>query len=139
MQNNANKLAVALFSLRIGVFIVFFVWALDKLVNPDHAAVVYEKYYKIAGLGEAVSYTIGGLQMVLLAMFLLGIWKKWTTGVLFVFHLVSTLSTVPMLLKPWQPPNLLFYASFPMLFAIFALWLLRDEDTLFTVGGGSRR
>jgi len=134
MIEKSKRLPIALLALRIGVFIVFFMWALDKLINPEHAASIFERYYKISGLASSVPYIIGGVQMLLLLAFILGIWKKWTYGVIFVLHLFSTLSTIPQLLNPWKAPNLLFYASIPMLAAIFALWLLRDEDTMFTIG-----
>lgn len=39
-----------------------------------------------------------------------------------------------------EGPNLLFFAAWPMLAACLALFLLRDEDTLATVGShGSRQ
>jgi hypothetical protein len=36
--------------------------------------------------------------------------------------------------SPWEGANLLFFAAWPMLAAAWALWWLRDYDTLFTVG-----
>ena len=108
-------------------------WALDKLLNPEHAAAIFERYYKIEGIAGAAPYIIGGLQMILIFSFLFGLWKTWTYGALFVLHFISTLSTWDKMLDPWAAPNLLFYAALPMLAAIFTLWLLRDEDTLMTI------
>ena len=129
-----SKLPLGLLSLRIGTFIVFFMWALQKFMNPAGAAAVFKKYYKIEGLAETMPYVIGGLQMVLLFLFLFGIWKTWTYGAIFILHLISTLSTIPNMLDPWKTPNLLFYAAIPMLSGIFTLWLLRREDVLMTIG-----
>lgn len=45
-----SRVAFALFWLRVGVFIVMFMWTLDKLLLPDHAARVCEKFYLLVGL-----------------------------------------------------------------------------------------
>lgn len=129
-----SKLPLALYALRLGVFIVFFMWALDKLINPEHAASIFERYYKVEGLSTTIAYLIGGSQMILLFAFLGGLWKKWTYGALLIFHLISTLSTWDKLIDPWTAPNLLFYTSLPMLAAIFALFIMRKEDTMLTIG-----
>lgn len=47
----ASRLPVALFLLRLGVFIVMFMWTIDTLVRPDHAAGVFSNFYQIGGLG----------------------------------------------------------------------------------------
>ena len=39
-------------------------------------------------------------------------------------------------LAPFEGPNLLFYAAWPMLAACFALYRLRDLDTLWAVEKG---
>ncbi len=49
-------------------------------------------------------------------------------------HAVSTLSSFRQYLAPFKGPNLLFFAAWPMLAACIALFLLRDLDTLWTVG-----
>ena len=40
-----RRLPLALFFLRLSVFIVFFVWTVDKFVRPSHASTVYQKFY----------------------------------------------------------------------------------------------
>jgi hypothetical protein len=56
--------------------------------------------------------------------------KRYTYGLVLVFHGVSTLSSWKQYILE---PNLLFFAAWPMLAACIALYLLRDLDTLFTV------
>ncbi len=130
-KNSALKLSLLL--LRLGVFIVFFMWALDKLINPDHAAAVFSKFYFFDGLSTSLAYTIGVVQMLIVLSFLLGIKKNFSYGLVLVMHLVSTLLSYERYFDPWTSPNLLFFAAWPMLAAITALYLLREEDTLFTV------
>lgn len=132
MNDTDQRLATALFALRITVFLVFLMWTLDKFVNPQHAAGVFEDFYYLAGLGPGVFVAIGIAELVLILLFLGGIAKFWTYGAVLVFHAISTLSS-------WQMyfgfDHLLFFAGWPMLAACFALFWLRDHDTLFTVGG----
>lgn len=128
-----SNLKKGLLSLRLGVFTVFIMWTIDKFVNPEHAAAVFRKYYLISGLGESVSYILGGLQLIIVLCFLLGIRKKFSYGLLFVLHFISTVSCWQMYINPWGPKNLLFFAAFPMLAALYVLYLFRNEDTLLNL------
>ncbi len=132
-MNSNNRLPLALLFLRIGVFIVMFLWTLDKFVRPEHAAAVYENFYFITGLSNVMFYLIGAIEMIILVGFLLGYQKRWTYGTVLIFHGISTLSSFRQYLLPFQDPNLLFYAAWPMLAACFALYYLRDQDTLWIV------
>jgi hypothetical protein len=129
-----NRLPLVLFLLRLGVFIVMFMWTLDKFVRPLHAAKVYENFYFIGGLGTNVAYGIGLLELLLLFGFLAGVRKRLTYGAVFLLHAISTLSSFKQYLSPFEGANLLFYAAWPMLAACFALYRLRDLDTLWVFG-----
>ena len=52
-----------------------------------------------------------------------------------LFHSISTLSSYKQYFAPFEGPNLLFFAAWPMLAACLALYLLRDLDTMWVVGG----
>lgn len=133
MSSHTQKLQLSLLLLRISVFIVMFIWTIDKFVNPAHAAAVYESFYFIGGLGPDVMAAIGGIEIVILFLFLIGFKKLYTYGAVLAFHTVSTLSSFGIYLSPFEGPNLLFFAAWPMLAACFTLFVLRDEDTLLTV------
>lgn len=122
-----KHLPLSLLLLRIGIFIVFLFWTLDKFVNPDHTAGVFSKFYAMEDLGNTLIYVMGSLQMVLILLFVVGLFKVWTYGIVLLFHSVSTLATFGLYLKPFD--NLLFFAAWPMLAACIALFLLRDWDT----------
>ena len=132
-MNSDKKLAFSLFSLRLGVFIVMFMWTIDKFINPQHTARVFEKYYLIGGLSNELAYAIGFVQLLIVLGFATGLFRKWTYGAILVLHTISTLSTWQMYLDPWGPKNLLFFAAWPMLAAIFALFLLRNHDNLLVL------
>lgn len=132
-----NRIAVSLLLLRLGVFIVMLMWTIDKFLRPGHAGAVYEGFYSIGGLGPTAFYVIGAVEMVILVGFLLGLYRRWTYGIVMVIHGISTLSSYRQYLDPFEGPNLLFFAAWPMLAACVALYLLRDLDTI-TLGAGAR-
>lgn len=133
-MNSTDRLPVALFILRVGVFIVMAAWSLDKLLNPGHAGAVFENFYYLPGLGAGILMAIGVVQLAIELAFLAGLYKFWSYGIVLVTHAVSTLSSWRQYLDPFN--NLLFLAAIPMLAACIALFLLRDQDTLFTLSGG---
>lgn len=129
-----NRLPLVLLLLRLGIFVVMFMWTLDKFVRPMHAAKIYENFYFIRGLGANVAYGIGILELLLLLCFLAGLRKRLTYGTVFILHTVSTLSSYKQYLSPFEGANLLFFAAWPVLAACFALYSLRDLDTLWVPG-----
>jgi uncharacterized membrane protein YkgB len=133
-KDTNNRLPIALFLLRVSIFIVMFMWTLDKFIHFEHASAVYANFYFISGLGKAGYYVIGAVEMIILAGFLIGYRKKWTYSAVLIFHGISTLSTFRQYLSPFQGPNLLFFAAWPMLAACFALYYLRERDILGVIG-----
>ncbi|MDT8449247.1 MAG: hypothetical protein RQ847_03645 [Wenzhouxiangellaceae bacterium] len=128
-----NRIANALLFMRLGVFLVIFMWTLDKFINPQHSAGVFENFYGLSGWGPTVFMIIGALEMLLLIGFLIGFRKRLTYGLILVIHAISTLSTWKQYLNPYEGPNLLFFAAIPMLAACWALYSLREMDTRFTI------
>ncbi len=131
-----NRLPVALFTLRLGVSVVFFVWAADKFVVPDHTAAVFQKFYGIGGISSGISYGLGTLQTLITLAFVTGYLKTWSYGLILVMHTASTLVSFGQYLSPFD--NLLFFTAWPMLAACFTLFYLRDWDTLAAIDKPSR-
>ncbi|MEX2124939.1 MAG: DoxX family membrane protein [Woeseia sp.] len=130
-MKNESRLPVALLALRLSVFLVMLVWTLDKFFAPGHAASVFENFYFMEGMGNVFFYAIGAVELVIVIGFLLGIARRFTYGAVFLFHAVSTLASFQMYLNPAE--GRLFFAAWPMLAACFALYLLRDRDTMWTL------
>jgi uncharacterized membrane protein YkgB len=128
-----QKIRLSLLMLRIGVFIVMFIWTIDKFVRPEHAAAVFKHFYFIGGLSHTMSFIIGALEMLIILAFLFGYKKRFTYGFVLIIHGISTLSSFKQYLTPFTDPNLLFFAAWPMLAACIALYLLRDQDTLLSI------
>jgi hypothetical protein len=122
-----NRLPLSLFLLRIGVFIVMFVWTIDKFVRPGHAAAVYENFYFIGGLSDQVFYFIGGLEIVIILGFLVGFKKRFTYAIVFLLHAVSTLSSYKIYLIP--------FAEGPKIFSSTPLGQCWRPVSFFTTSG----
>jgi hypothetical protein len=120
--------------MRISVFIVMLMWTLDKFINPGHSAKIFESFYAIQGLQNSIMAVIGGVELALLVGFVLGLYKKWTYGMVLLLHAVSTVSSYKQYFSPFESPHLLFFAAWPMLAGCLMLYLLRDEDRLLTLG-----
>lgn len=132
MNIQKEPLERSLFALRITVFLVMFMWTIDKFINPQHAVAVYEHFYFLGGLSHSIMYILGGLELIILFAFLIGICKKFSYGAVLLFHSVSTFSSYKQYLSPFQDYHLLFFAAWPMLAACLTLFLLREYDTLFS-------
>ena len=137
-NDDRNRVGVALLVLRVTVFLVMLIWTIDKFVRPDHAASVYEHFYFLRGLGPTIIYSIGIAELALLLGFVIGFAPRFTYGLVLLLHAVSTFSSFRQYLHPFEGPNILFFAAWPMLGACFALYYLRDHDTLFRLAPSSR-
>jgi len=135
--DNHNRVGVALLVLRVTVFVVMLVWTIDKFLRPAHAASVYEHFYFLRALGPAIMYAIGVVEFLILLGFVIGFARGFTYGVVLLLHAISTLSSFRQYLHPFEGPNILFFAAWPMLGACFALYYLRDLDTLWSIGSSS--
>lgn len=132
-MDESKQLPKALFLLRITVFLVFLMWTIDKFIRPSHAGVVFQKFYFSPAFQDWVFYLIGLVESIILIGFLLGIKKKLTYGIVFLLHFISTVSSYRQYLAPFEQGNLLFFAAWPMLAACYALYVLRDQDTIGTL------
>ena len=129
----AHRVSLVLLLTRISIFIAMIIWVADKFLQPAHTAAVFEAFYGISGIGTSVSYLLGALQLIIMISFVIGFQKTITYGLVLLMHTASTLVSFPKYLAPFEPGNILFYASWPMLAACFTLYYLRDLDTRGTV------
>ena len=127
-----QRLRVALFLMRVSVFLVMIMWSLSKLLDPDGAAGIFEGLYYIQALGVASMAAVGLFQMAIEVLFLLGIARFWTYGFVLITHGISAIASWQQYLNPID--HMLFLAAIPMLAACLTLFLLRDDDQLFTMG-----
>lgn len=132
-----RHLPLSLLLLRLGALAVMLPWTLDKFIRPEHSAGVFGHFYLLPGMGETFFLLVGAVQLLIVLGFAVGFAKTWTYGLVLAMHAVSTLASWKVYLTPYADgPNLLFFAAWPMLAALVALFLLRDHDRLWTLGAG---
>jgi len=129
-----TKLEASLLIMRVAIAAFMLVWAIDKVIAPEHAQAVFSHFYS-TDLSPAVLTSLGFAQIAIIVAFLAGFARFWTYGAIMLMHAVSTVSTYAQLLNPWggEDPRLLFWAAVPALAAAIALFLLRDRDRLLSV------
>lgn len=132
-----ERLPLVLAFLRLSVFLLMFMWTIDKFLNPEHAARVYANFYFLGELGTSVMYLVGFVELVIIIGFVIGVQKSVTYGAVLVLHGISTLSAFRQYLHPFDGPNLLFFAAWPALAAGYTLYVLREFDTWLVVGSRS--
>jgi hypothetical protein len=132
-SESLGRLPVLLFLLRLGVAVVIIPWSIDKFIRPSHAAVVFERFYLIPGMEAYALQVLGGLQLLIVIGFLLGVARTWTYGAVLAMHTVSTFASWREYLSPYEGSNLLFFAAWPMLAACLMLFMMREEDRFMTV------
>jgi putative oxidoreductase len=128
------KLEASLLIMRLAIAAFMLVWAIDKVIAPEHARAVFSHFY-FTGTSTAVLESLGFAQMAIIAAFAVGFARFWTYGTVLLMHAASTASTYAQLLNPWggDRPQLLFWAAVPVLAAMIALFVLRDRDQLLSV------
>ncbi len=137
-----TRLKIALLAMRIGVFIVFLMWGLDKFLNPGHNSGMIGHYYPgaIAGIMQSTLPLLGALQLIMLGLFFLGFFKTITYGYFLLAHLGTTIVSAGRLFPRggtwagYELHQLLYFGSLPMLGCCIALFLVRERDTLLSPG-----
>ncbi|MDG1709502.1 MAG: hypothetical protein P8H03_12115 [Emcibacteraceae bacterium] len=126
-----DKIEWSLFFMRITVFLVMFAWTVDKFVDPSHGAAILKGFYFIGGAGEQLVIAMGVAEMLLILAFVAGMWKKYTYGLILLFHGLTTLASWDRYIPP--DVSLTFFAAWPMLAACITLFWLRELDQKFTL------
>ncbi|MGA9421774.1 MAG: hypothetical protein WBW61_05375 [Rhodanobacteraceae bacterium] len=134
MDRNTLRLRASLLILRLSVALVMLMWTIDKFVRPEHGSRILEHFYGIAGIDNGPIYVMAAAELVVITLFALGLFKTWTYGLILLLHAASTLSSYQQYFHAFERVNLLFFAAWPMLGACVALFLLRDEDRLASLG-----
>lgn len=131
---NETRLARSLLILRVSLALFLLLWGFDKIVASEGTVGIFDHFYKLS-IGTTSATVIGVLEVLLALAIFAGLWKTFTYGLGLLLHTISTLSTWQQLLSPFGD-NHLFIAALPVLGAFVALFLLRNQDTLWTLSGG---
>ena len=110
-------------------------WIAMRFTAPEGAAGIAETYYKLGGLGGAVTLAVGVGWVLLWIAFVLGFKKTISYALVAIFHAVGTAFTIPWLFPGGDTYNQLFWAAVPVIGAMWLLWALRAQDTFATFKG----
>ena len=58
-----NRLPLALLLLRLTVFLVMFMWTIDKFVEPEHASRIMAEFYLLGGVASAIVYLLAAIEL----------------------------------------------------------------------------
>ena len=134
-----TQLEISLLILRLSIAAFLLIWALDKIIMPEHARAVFAKFYLLSDLPLLTLKLLGVAQLAVILVFGIGLAKTWSYGAIFIMHAVSTISTYPHIIHPFsEGRQLLFWASVPVLAATLSLFLLCDRDRLLTISSVGR-
>jgi len=81
-----NRPPLGLLLLRASVFLVMFVWTVDKFVEPQHASKIMEQFYLIGGVSRILVYLLAVIELAVILAFLFGCAKKWSYALVFLMH-----------------------------------------------------
>ncbi len=124
----------ALLLLRVTLGGLLIWWGLDKLVQVEHGVAVAEQFYWGVGTGQHWLRVAGVLEMLLGALVVVGLGRRWAYPALVVLTGVTLLGVWRSVLDPWgwvlADTNVLFYPSAIVWAATVVLWVFRDDDRL---------
>ncbi len=134
MSNDATQgpLRLSLFLLRVSLGLFLLIWSIEKLVKPEGTVRIFESFYRM-DISPEIAFALGIPQVLLSLAIVLGLYKTVTYGLGLILHAISTISTYAQLLNPFERGNHLFLAAIPVLIAFIVIFLMRRDDTLWTV------
>jgi putative oxidoreductase len=128
-----NRLALSLLIMRLSIFLVLLMWTLDKFLRPEHASGVFKQFYGLSGFTSAWMTVLAIMELLIILLFVLGLFKGLTYLAVLMFHTISVLSSYQAYFTPFNGPHLLFFAAIPMWAACLSLYLMRDSDKWFNL------
>jgi putative oxidoreductase len=132
MNATKDRLPLALLVLRLGIFLVLIIWTIGKFVNPAEAISIYAGYYGVQ-LGRTAMYVLGTVELVVVLAFVAGFQKRISRAIVMAMVATTVLLPGQLYFHPYMDHILLFFAFWTMLAGCFALYSLRDYDTLWSL------
>lgn len=134
---------IGLCALRVTTGWLLVMWGVDKIVDVEHGLRVTEAFYGgVFGGNALLHHVLGGLQALLGALVVLGLWRRRTYPVMFLVLAGTAVGVWKSVLDPWgwflDGANVLFYPSAIVLAGAAVLWGTIDEDTLALDRGSSK-
>lgn len=138
MNNDLEKrLGLCLFFCRVGVFIVFLVWTLNKFIRPEHGVGIMKNFYLMPGFVEPLIVAFGVFELIMCLLFLAGYFKRFTAGFFMVLAFFSIFTPRALngmkngIFDGWH--TIMFWSAFCLFACSIIVYVLREYDTRFTL------
>jgi len=127
--------ALSLFLLRASTGIYLILWGLVKLKSAETAVSISNKYYFGLISGDVVNYALGGLQILVGVLVVVGFLRSISYVMQLGWYLLGLLPILAYIVDPFgaflvESPRLTFFPSTTLLFASAVLIAFREFDTL---------
>jgi len=127
--------AISLLLLRLSTGIYLILWGFVKLGAKDMAVKVSDTYYKGIISGDVVNYAIGGAEVLIGLLVVLGLFRSIAYLGQLAFYLVGALAIITSLIDPFgaylaSSAKLTFFPSWTLLFASVVLIAFKDDDNM---------
>lgn len=139
-MTSTRNTQIALFSLRLSLFILMVAWAYLKVKNPASYAGdggdnggIFGGFYGLS-FGQNIVLIMGVAQIVFLLAYLAGLFKTITVGGVLLMNTITLLVSMPKIINMYQDKNILFVASVPIFAASLAHFMMRKDDTFLSLG-----
>ncbi len=144
---NNRRIEVSLFIIRISAAIFLGLWATLKFHHPEWTQNIFKGAYKLKQIGletlpVEVSYTLGGIQILIVLAFATGLWRTWTYGLMMLMSAAGVLGSLgsyvnindqgELIAAYTRYPRNLMLTSIPTLGALIALFIMRDFDNFLS-------
>lgn len=121
-----------LFLLRVTTGWLLVLWGIDKFQDVAHGQLVAETYYFGIGTQAVVQQIFGGVEILLGALVILGVWRRRVYPVMLVVLLFTAIGVWKSIIDPWgwflEGSSVLFYPSAIIAAGALLLWGTIDED-----------
>ncbi|TVP54561.1 MAG: hypothetical protein EA351_12835 [Gemmatimonadales bacterium] len=124
--------AFSLLALRISIALLVLLWGIDKIVDPDHAVRVSDNFYFGLLSVPALLAVLGGAQIVVAVMAMIGSFRKIIDPIILLINLGSLASVWRSIIDPWgwvlDGTNVLFFPSLIVAAGCLVLIAFQDEE-----------
>jgi putative oxidoreductase len=125
--------AFSILSLRVSIALLVLIWGIDKIVDPEHAIRVSDNFYFGLLSVSSLMPLLGGAQVVVALLALVGLFRRWVDPVILLINLGSLLGVWKSIVDPWgwylEGTNALFFPSLIIAAGCLVLIAFRDEET----------
>jgi len=136
-MNQNRKIEIALLIMRLSAAIFLGLWATLKFHHPEWTQNIFKGAYRIEffEVTNAMAYTFGILQLMIVVAFAIGLWRFWTYGLMMLMSAAGVIGSLGSFAAYMNYPKNLMLTSIPTLGALIALFILRDLDNLLSMSG----